>query len=481
MWFHFCTSNHNATGRDTLEDMYNWFYAGLSELGHRVTISQHEIHSDAINIFWENFLPKMGNKIKETNAIYGIVATEIPYGETFNGRSDGPWPLRWKGFSEAATGASFIWTMVESTVPYYSQFAPTAFVELGFSELLIPKMTNDRPDIDFSFFGLRTPYREKVIKKLEKKAKVFCPNKFLSSEEVSNLIARTKVGLSFKQSETWPIPSPTRLGRHLMAKRGLVTEYTPVITRQAQLISVAPENVDFAAFALEKLKTWKEDAEIAFERFRVEMPMKSIMADVLNKTGVLALSERFSKERAIKIVLDPPELIETVCDVNIIYYDECYFCVRQEVGEIDFTQDKNILKEQYKDDIIFASSLMEARKMVKFNLKSYFFKIQSKLKSKLPRLSKDKSVKIVLRPPKLIQTINDVNIVHYDGCYFCVRQKLGEIDLTQDKHILKEQYKDGIIFASSLIEARVRVKFNLRFYLFKILTKLSSKVNIWRG
>lgn len=384
MWFHFCTSNHNAIGRETLEDMYNWFQAGLSELGHQVTISSEEVHEGAINIFWENFLPGMGDKIKRTKTIYGIVATEIPFGDSFNGRSDGPWPLRWKGFPEVASGASFIWTMVESTVPFYSQFAPTAFMELGYSELLVPKKTIENPDIDFSFFGLRTPYREKVIKKLEKKAKVLCPKKFLTSEGVSELIARTKVGLSFKQSETWPIPSPTRLGRHLMAKRGLVTEHTSVITRQAELVSVVPEGRDFVEFALEKLKTWKADAEIAFERFRIEMPMKSILENILDQTGVLGLSLASFDNRSIKIVLDPPQLLKTICDVNIVHYDGCYFGVKQKLGEIDFTQDKDVLKELYKEDIIIAKTLIEVQQQVKINLKSYFLKITSKIGSKVP-------------------------------------------------------------------------------------------------
>ncbi len=383
MWFHFCTSNHNEVGRETLQDMYHWFLAGLSELGHRVTISKDEVHTNAINIFWEHFLPGMGEKIKRTEIVYGIVATEIPFGEGFNGRSDGSWPLRWKGFPEAASGASFIWTMVESTVPFYFQFAPTAFIELGYSKLLVPKQTTETPDIDFSFFGLRTLYRETVIKKLEKKAKVLYPKTFLSSEEVSNLITRTKVGLSFKQSESWPIPSPPRLGRHLMAKRGLVTEHTSVITRQARLVSVVPADGDFVEFALEKLKTWKKDAEIAFERFRIEMPMKSIMENVLCQTGVLALSAACSENRSIRIVLDPPQLLQTICDMNIVYYDGYYFGVKQKLGEIDFTQDKDVLQELYKEDIIIAQSLMDVKRKVKFSLKAYFSKITSKVGSKI--------------------------------------------------------------------------------------------------
>ena len=359
--------------------MIDWLWAGLSELGHKVTIAEDKVYPQAINLFWENFFPGMGEKIKKMGIVYGIVATEIPDGKSFNGRSDGSWPMRWKGFPEAASGASFIWTMVESTVPFYSQFAPTAFVELGFSELLVPAVRREEPDIDFSFFGLKTPYREKIINELEKKAKVKCPKKFLSAPQVADLISRTKVGLSFKQSESWPIPSPTRLARHLIAKRGLVTEYTEVVTKQAELVSVVPKEGDFVDFALEKLKTWKEDAEKAFERYRVEMPMKSIMENMLSRTGVLSLSPLSSEEEGIKLVLNPPVHVQTIRDVNIIYYNQCFFAIKQSAGEIDFSQGKERLRELYRDDLIVAESLEEVKKLVKLHLKSYFFQIGSKV------------------------------------------------------------------------------------------------------
>ncbi len=359
--------------------MIDWLRAGLTELGHRVTIADETVYQQAINIFWENFFPGMGEKIKRTGITYGIVATEIPFGETFNGRSDGLWPLRWKGFPEAAKGASFIWTMVESTVPFYSQFAPTAFVELGFSELLIPPRQQKEPEIDFSFFGLKTPYREKIINELKKRAKVKCSKKFLTADQVSDLIERTKIGLSFKQSENWPIPSPTRLGRHLMAKRGLVTEYTEVLTRQAELVSVVPKEGDFVDFALEKLKTWREDAEAAFERYRKEMPMKEIMERLIEQTGILSHPFLSNGEEEMRLVLEPPRLLQSIGGFNIVKYDECFFAIRQSEGEVGFSQGKKKLKELYRDHLIVVQSLEDVKRMIKLQLKTYFSQFKERL------------------------------------------------------------------------------------------------------
>lgn len=352
MWFHFCFSNHSRIGRQTLADMFQWFRAGLLELGHRVTVSDEYVYEGAINVFWENFFPGSHEKLEASGITYGVVATEIPHGDSFNGRSDGSWTSRWKSFPEVAAGAAFIWTMVESTVPFYSRFAPTAFVELGFSELLIPRATEQPQDIDFSFFGLRTPYREKVLRKLQSHARVCCPDRFLSGNEVASLISRTKVGLSFKQSETWPVPSPTRLGRHLMARRGLVTESTQVVTRQARLISIVPEGEDLAEFAMQKLRTWQEDADVAFERYRTEMPMQMIVQDVLDRTRVSRLNAVGSKGLVIGLphsepvdiapeVPPQPQYVESVGAVNIVRFKAMFYCAPQALGPLDLSKDEN--------------------------------------------------------------------------------------------------------------------------------------------
>ncbi len=87
MWFHFCAANHFPIGRQSLGDMYDWFSAGLLDLGHRVTWHDTCAEPAAINVFWEFFLPGWSQKLTDAGITYGIVATEYPDGSGFNRRT----------------------------------------------------------------------------------------------------------------------------------------------------------------------------------------------------------------------------------------------------------------------------------------------------------------------------------------------------------------------------------------------------------
>jgi hypothetical protein len=68
-----------------------------------------DVEPDAINVFWEFFLPGMAEEIAKTAIVYGIAATEIADGSSFNWRRDSWWNARFGSFFEVANRASFIW------------------------------------------------------------------------------------------------------------------------------------------------------------------------------------------------------------------------------------------------------------------------------------------------------------------------------------------------------------------------------------
>ncbi len=351
-WFHFCLANHNTVGKSTLTDMIDWFKSGLRDLGHEVTCSDHDVETGAINIFWERFRPGSDKEIAQAGIVYGIIATEIPDGYAFNWRQEPEWKTRFDSFHQVASKASFIWTMIESTLPFYSQFCPTAYMELGFSERLVPSYLHDKPQHDFCFFGLRTPHREVVIEKLRRRAEVVWPENFLSPAEISKLIGQSKIGLSFKQSALWPIPSPTRLGRLMLAKRGVAAEFVPVATRQGELAGICPELSDYSEYALGLLDSdWKLRAEDVFEAYRAQMPMRDIMQRVLDCTvaGIvssgnsIAFQKKATRPPSAKITLaqkleDPPRLIDSVGAYNIVYFRDKFIGVPQALGPLDLSQ-----------------------------------------------------------------------------------------------------------------------------------------------
>lgn len=356
-WFHFCTANHNKVGKSTLVDMADWFQAGLIELGHKVTFSDTCVERAAINLFWEYFEPGMAEVLLSSGVDYGIIATELPDGKGFNWREDEGWTSRFNCFVQVARQAKFIWTMIESSVPFYAQFCPTSFIELGFSERLIPVGLNTHPSIDFCFFGLRTPYREQVVKEIERHANVVWPQKLLSPAGIAELIANSRVGLNFKQSDRWPIPSPTRLGRLMMAQRAVAAEHVPIFTRQGNIAGVCPETIPFHEYALRILNEgWKEKAECVYERYRTEMPMALIMEQVLDCT--ISQYITCSEVGSIKMRLYPPTLIGENENWNFFAWNDGYFSLRKSLGAIDIRLGGPVLQSLYGvDNVLCATDL----------------------------------------------------------------------------------------------------------------------------
>ncbi|PTQ67907.1 hypothetical protein [Pseudomonas sp. GV071] len=367
-WFHFCTANHNKVGRSTLSDMAAWFEAGLLELGHKVTFSETSVERSAINLFWEYFEPGMREELLGAGVDFGLIATELPDGQGFNWRSDPTWTTRFNCFVEIAPHAKFIWTMIESSVQFYAQFCPTTFIELGFSERLIPGGLNKAPHIDFCFFGLRTPYRETVVSQLEKHAKVVWPRGLLSPTAIAELISNSRVGLNFKQSDQWPIPSPTRLGRLMMAKRAVAAEYVPVPTRQGDIAGICPQTVPFHEHALHILDTdWREKAERVFQRYQAEMPMALILEQVLDKT--LNYRTGSSEAKTIPIKVAPPVMVGEDSTWNFFRWKDEYYSLRKTLGPVEVRLGGQALQHIHgMENILCANSLSELYEMAEKEL-----------------------------------------------------------------------------------------------------------------
>lgn len=284
MHLHFCTANHSVQGRDALVDMFLWLRPSLEKLGHKVTISDRGMDPSAMNVLWELFTADDVHVLRSSGARYGLIATEYPDGGGFNTRRDGGWPERWEAFLQAAEGASFIWATMERAAVPYARLAPAAYLEFGFIEELARAPAKEEPVSDFVFLGSRTDYRVELIERLRRHARVTWPGTLVAAPAYERLLASAKVGLVLKQSPEWPTPAATRVGRIILARRGLAAEFMEDMPRHATIVPPAPKDADFVDFALAKLPSWRRDADEAIERFRVEMPMERIMEQVLDQT-----------------------------------------------------------------------------------------------------------------------------------------------------------------------------------------------------
>jgi hypothetical protein len=310
--FHFCAYNCHELFRGTLLDMFLWLQAGLEEHGHEVTFSDDKLSPTATNVVWEGFSPENGAELSTSGLKYGIIVTEFMDGVGFNkgtpqsdelDRRDGAYRRRSQGFRAAASRASFFWSMVESNVVALREQAPSSFVELGFSDRLVP-VVSEEPHIDFSFTGILTPHRQRILESLEKRANVVWHRALLPLAERDKLFVATRINLSMNKTADWQMPSPTRVGKALLCKRGIALDRTPQKTRQSRLVDSCPEMMDYVDFAMQHLKrNWRSAAESAFERYRSELPMKRIMERILDESclssqktvGRFSLRRLFSK------------------------------------------------------------------------------------------------------------------------------------------------------------------------------------------
>jgi hypothetical protein len=377
MWFHFFTGNHDETGRASLYDMMEWLTASLTELKHEVTVGD-TIAPHAMNIIWENFRDEDEEIFKSHDFKFGLIATEIPVGETFNWLDGGDWPARRRAFDKVARRAQFIWSMVEEPVGAYEQLAPSGYLELGFSERIVDPIFAREPEVDFGFYGLSiTPYRNSVLERLRKYCTIATPNRFLTGHDLNSFIASFKVGICLRHSPQWTIPSPARTARLLHATRGIAAEYVPMQTRASAFATMVDKDQDFAEFCLECVRgPWKQRAEEAYERFRAAMPMKQIMerlldvtvakSSTLSRSTVLSASDDGLRRRFRFHATDQPQLIDAWGDYNFVHYAHRIYALHRGIGEVDLAEeDLQTLASRYgAGAVVVADTIEEARTQV---------------------------------------------------------------------------------------------------------------------
>jgi hypothetical protein len=351
MWFHLFTGNHDQTGASTLFDMMEWLTAGLKELKHEVTIGD-TIAPNAMNVIWENFHDSDERLFKEHRFKFGLIATEIPVGRTFNWLDYDPWLTRRRCFDRIAPRASFIWSMMEEPVETYRQWAPSGFLELGFSEKIVDPVFSREPEFDFGFYGLSiAPRRNQVLQHLKKHFRIMTPDRFLKGRELNSFIASFKVGICLKHMSHWPVSSPARLSRILHAKRGIAAEYTPVKSGASRFVPMAERDQDFADFCLECIRgPWKLRAEEAYERFRAAMPMKSIL-------------ERLRDW--VRFHASEPQLVDSRGEFNFVRYKDRVYAFRQSLGHLDVAVEANTLVDRFGPNaVVVADTIEDARARV---------------------------------------------------------------------------------------------------------------------
>ena len=267
-----------------LVDLVTFIGAGLVENGLTVTHGP-DIPGGAVVLCFEGTYPDEASirRIRSEGAL-GCLVTEIIAGGKFYdwmGHWDGS--VRWQRFEQCAGYFDFVWTTVPQNLEALNRYGRARFIEIGYSPL-VPVPEDVEPDIDFSYFGKRNPYRDKILNELARHFTVVVPDGTSDVAVRDRIVRRTRFNIMLKQSPDWPLPSATRLASILQLERAVVRDWTPCQTRQSSAVPTAAEGQDFVEYCNDALKqdwrAFRGDAIDAFKRLR----MKDIIEVVLRET-----------------------------------------------------------------------------------------------------------------------------------------------------------------------------------------------------
>ena len=236
MLFYFNMFNHSDIGQRSLEDVIGIFGHQLRALGHQAIWEEKNtnfIHaSDGINVIVEGFVPQHAMLIeaaKERGARFMMLATEEPTDRGFNHGTQVEMVKRQTDFPLAAKHFEGILHLVpgDHVTKWYSQFAPSAYLELGYAPSLVRNYSIE-PEFDFGFYGSLTRRRFTILKKLanrigtEKAVKIVAD--FKTQEERDREMSRAKVILQVRKFDKMGLVSSSRCNTALCLGRPIVAE-----------------------------------------------------------------------------------------------------------------------------------------------------------------------------------------------------------------------------------------------------------------
>lgn len=189
-----------------LYDYARLFYHGLENLGHQCHIHKNWFDSSCLNLVMGGHMVEDSQtvaKIRNGGIKYIVLQTEIFKDGTLEAVDNNQMSKRFKdAYLPLLQGAEAVWEGISDNLPELKSLGiPAKFYRGGYVPELEDIKLKKEKDIDFLFFGSRTPHRNRMIKHLENLD--FNVKYDFDSAAIfrNDFIARTKVHLSISQGE----------------------------------------------------------------------------------------------------------------------------------------------------------------------------------------------------------------------------------------------------------------------------------------
>lgn len=297
--FVFWLGNHNQMGQRSLEDVIGIFGHQLRALGHTAvweeSNSRWVARESGINIVVEGFTPSVIDVIGQARAQgarFLCLATEEPTPKGFNHGRDPEMVRRQQMFPEAMKHFDGILHLVpgEHVTSWYSQFAPTAYVELGFAPSLIRSIPGVEPEYDFGFFGSISNRRLRILKKLAKRIgtqkAVKIVGDFASQDDRDRQMRRARVIVQIRKHEEMGLVSSSRCNTALSIGRPVVGEPHALSQPWDEIVRFSDSLESFYDTAILVRSMWRPVHAQQLEAFKTKLPPEVCVSEPLRKIGI---------------------------------------------------------------------------------------------------------------------------------------------------------------------------------------------------
>lgn len=283
--FLFNLFNHNTMGQRSLEDPMGIIGHQLLALGHKVDWEPKNdrflLQDSGINLIVEGFTPDSAEVIRrahEQHARFVIIATEEPTPTGFNHGRDREMAKRQVDFPKAAIHADGILYLVPGDYvhQWYNQWAPSAYLELGYAPTLVRPNDYVEPQYDFGFFGSLSRRRLRILKRL---AKYMQTEKAIRVEATfpdqvtrDRIMREARVILQIRKHEEMGLISSTRCNTALCLGRPVVAEPHSGDSPWKKIVTFSSDlDTDLNAFMAQAVLTraaWKGVHASQFNKFK---------------------------------------------------------------------------------------------------------------------------------------------------------------------------------------------------------------------
>lgn len=292
--------NHSKLGQRSLEDVVGIFGQQLRALGHKIVWDERNnqfLHRSAgINLIVEGFNDEVVKVVADhyaAGARFICLATEEPTDKGFNHGTAREMRERQATFPKMAPYLDGILHLVpgQHVTDWYSQFAPTAYVELGYAPSLVRQQVVYEPEFDFCFFGTLSQRRLRILKKLARRIgtdkAVRVVHNFPSQTDRDKIAQNAKVIVQLRKIDQMGLVSSSRCNTALCNGRPVVAEPHDLSKPWDEIVKFAPSEESFYDFAVGIRAAWRGVHAWQFDKFKTKLTPEYCVGRALREIGIL--------------------------------------------------------------------------------------------------------------------------------------------------------------------------------------------------